>query len=884
MDGLNQVDKVVDVNLEEEMKTSYINYAMSVIVARALPDVRDGLKPVHRRILYAMNELNLDPSKAYKKSARIVGDTMGKYHPHGDSSIYDAMVRMAQDFSIRYPLVDGHGNFGSMDGDSAAAPRYTEARLSRIAMDMLADIEKDTVDFVSNYDGEFKEPSVLPSRFPNLLVNGSSGIAVGMATNIPPHNLAECIDALVLMLNKRIEQTPEADLSELIEIIHGPDFPTGASILGTAGIRQAYRTGRGKLTVRATAAIEPMPGASGRDMIVVTEIPYQVNKSRLVARIADLVKDKKVEGITDIRDESDRNGVRIVIDLRKDANSNVVLNNLYKFSSLQESFGIIMLALVKNEARILNIKQILEFYIEHQKDVILRRTRFELAKAEKRAHILQGYLIALDHLDEVLAIIRGSQDGPSARAKLTERFELSDEQSNAIVEMRLRSLTGLERGKIEAEFSEIQLDISRLNDILQDDAKLFQVMRDELIIMRKKYGDERRTQILNDPGEIVTEDLISDESCVITMTHLGYIKRIALNAYKSQNRGGKGIIGMQTRDEDLVNDIFVANTHDRILFFTNMGRVYRMKAFEIPESGRTARGMAIVNMLKLNENEKIAAVIPLKKTEASGFFVLLTKRGIIKKMSVLHSKNILASGRIMLAIKEGDELISVLRTDGAKDLFIATAHGMGIRFSESQIRASGRQSFGIKAMKLKDSDSVVSAGVVSEDGNLLFVSKGGYGKRTRVSEFKLQSRNGVGLHVYKVTPKSGEVVGVCPVNDREELMLINSEGVIIRIRVSDISMMGRYTTGVKLIGLEPEITVVSIAKIAEDQMEQLEGLAGDDSDELEEAQDDFSVIDAQAIDALENEEIPGLADESAQEEPSIDSAGSDEGVDGDEGE
>jgi len=762
MDEINQFDKIVDVYIEDEMRDSYIDYAMSVIVARALPDVRDGLKPVHRRILFAMNELNLDPSKAYKKSARIVGDTMGKYHPHGESSIYDAMVRMAQDFSIRYPLVDGHGNFGSMDGDGAAAQRYTEARLSPIAMEMLADIDKDTVDFIPNYDGEFREPVVLPSHFPNLLVNGSSGIAVGMATNIPPHNLSECIDALTLIIDNYLDES-DTDIDEIMSVIKGPDFPTGASILGTGGMRQAYRTGRGKVTVRAITNIEPLPGGSGRDMIVVTEIPYQVNKAKLVEKMADLVKERKVDGVTDLRDESNREGTRIVIELKKDANANVILNKFYKFSQLQENFSVIMLALVKNEAKVLNIKQMLELYLDHQKDVYLRRTQFDLNKAEKRAHILQGLLIALDNIDEVIAIIRSSPDAATARTRLSERFGLTEEQSSAIVEMRLRSLTGLERGRLEQEYAQIKELIDWLKSILGSEKRLYEVIRDELIKIKEKFGDERRTRIVRDDAEIDIEDLIDQEDSVVTMTRLDYIKRLPLTTYKSQNRGGKGIIGMQTREEDIVKNMFVASTHDDILFFTNMGRVHRIKAYEIPTAGRMARGMAIVNLLNLSGGEKTAAVIPVSGNDFKGSLVMLTKRGLVKKTALEKFIRIKKSGMNALSIKEDDELIAVLRIDEGNEIFIATAFGMGIRFNESQVRSMGRQAAGVGAIKLREGDFVVGGGIVSGGGKILFVSELGIGRCTDIEEFRQQRRKGIGLKVYKVTPKTGKVAAVCPV-------------------------------------------------------------------------------------------------------------------------
>ena len=853
-DLIGAADNIRDVNLENEMRDSYILYAMSVIVARALPDVRDGLKPVHRRILYAMDELGLAPNKAYKKSARIVGDTMGKFHPHGDSAIYDAMVRMAQDFSIRCPLVDGHGNFGSMDGDAAAAQRYTEARLSPIAMEMLTDIDKDTVDFIPNYDGEFREPTVLPSRFPNLIVNGSSGIAVGMATNIPPHNLCECIDAVVRIIDNHVNENRETEINELLNIIKGPDFPTGASILGISGIRQAYRTGRGKVVVRAAAAIEPMPGAAGRERIVVTELPYQVNKAKLCERIGELVKDKKVEGITDLRDESNRDGLRIVIELRRDANANVILNKLYTMSSLQESFGVIMLALVDNEAKVLNIKEMLDHYLNHQKEVVTRRTIFDLNKSRKRAHILEGLLIALDNIDEVISVIRSSEDGPTARARLMERFSLSEEQAGAIVEMRLRSLTGLERTRLESEYAELQTLIAELELILSDENRLFAVIREEILALKAKYGDERRTRILidADEGEIDLEDMIDEESSVITMTHLDYIKRIPLATYKSQNRGGKGVMGMQTRDEDLVKSLFVANTHDYVLFFTNQGRVYRTKAYEIPVSGRTARGMAIVNMLNLNGGEKVAAVIPVREFDPGEYLVMVTKNGTIKKTSLDLFENIRKGGLIALNIREDDELMAVLRTDGGKNIFVATRNGMGIRFGEGDVRPMGRTAAGVRAIEMTGDDYVVGAGVFSEDelgdAHVLFVSANGYGKCTDADVFRAQRRKGKGLRVYKITEKTGPLAGVCMVNEREGLMIINSEGVIIRLRVADISVQGRVTQGVKLINLGEGVTVVSVAKIAEDD--------GEGEDEGEDVDADVDV-DA-APEEAEDETPAGL--------------------------
>ncbi len=812
-----QIDKILDINIENEMRESYIEYAMSVIVARALPDVRDGLKPVHRRILYAMNELGLQPNKGYKKSARIVGDTMGKYHPHGDSSIYDAMVRMAQDFSIRYMLVDGHGNFGSMDGDEAAAQRYTEAKLSRISTELLADIEKDTVDFIPNYDEEFMEPTVLPSRFPNLLVNGSSGIAVGMATNIPPHNLNEVVDAITRIIDDKVNDNVDTDINEIMSIIKGPDFPTYGCILGTNGIKQAYRTGRGKVTVRAKAEIEPF--MQNREQIVITELPYQVNKARLLEKMADLVSDKRIEGISDIRDESDRNGVRIVVELKRDANSNVILNHLYKNSQLQETFGIIMLALVDNKPKTLNLKELLHHYIEHQKNVVTRRTKFDLAKAQKRAHILEGLLLAQGNIDDVISIVRSSKDSREAQKRLIEKYEFSEEQATAIVDMRLRSLTGLEKEKLDKEYGELNEIIKELNSILADENKLYMVIKEELLVIKQKFGDERRTALINDEGEIDIEDLIDEESSVITFSHLDYVKRIPLNTYRSQNRGGKGVIGMQMRDEDIVKNLFVASTHDYILYFTNMGKVYRTKAYEIPEAGRTARGMAIVNMLNLNPNEKIAAVIPIREFRDDEYLMMVTKKGIVKKTSVSKFSTINKAGLIALNFRDDDELISVLRTDGTKEIFIATKKGMGVRFSEQEIRAVGRTAVGVRAIRLSEEDDVVSSDTLEEGSKILFVSEGGFGKCTELAEFNVRHRGGKGIKIYKITEKTGNIVGVSKVNDREQLMLINSEGVIIRIRVEDISTVGRITQGVKLINLDEGVTVVSIAKIAEDQLE-----------------------------------------------------------------
>lgn len=808
-------NKIIQVEIKDEIKKSYIDYAMSVIAARALPDVRDGLKPVHRRILYAMNELNLEPNKAYKKSARIVGDTMGKYHPHGDSSIYEAMVRMAQDFSMRYMLVDGHGNFGSIDGDGAAAPRYTEARLSYISTAMLTDIDKDTVDFIPNYDGEFSEPSVLPSKFPNLLANGSSGIAVGMATNIPPHNISELIDAIFKMIDCRM-QNVEVELDDLLTIIKGPDFPTGASILGINGIKQAYKTGRGKIIMRASAEIET--AKNGRESIIVTELPYQVNKSRMIEKIAELIKDKKIDGISDIRDETDRNGIRIVIEVKRDANANIVLNQLYKFSQLQETFGIIMLVLVDNEPKVLNLKEILNYYIEHQKNVLTRRTKFDLNKALRRQHILEGYLIALDHIDEVLNTIRSSKDTAAAKDSLMEKFNLSMEQATAIVEMRFRSLTGMERKKLEDEYAQINELVAELKNILEDENKLYSVLKDELAAIKNKYGDARRTKILPMENEIVIEDLIADEPSVITLTKFDYIKRLPLDTYKRQNRGGRGVIGMQMREEDLVKDIFVTNTHSLILYFTNLGRVYKNKAYEIPEAGRMAKGLAIVNLLKLNENEKISTVVPINESSADDYLIMVTKNGLVKKTSIAQFKNINRNGLQAISIRDNDELICVLKSAGNQKVFVATQKGFGITFNEDDIRPTGRTAMGVRAIKLSQNDKVVGAGLIAENLKTLFVSKNGFGKCVEYENFVVQKRGGKGRIYYKIRENKGEVIALEFVKDSDEVMLINSEGVIIRIRVSDISTQSRYATGVKLINLDKDSCVISTAKISEEQI------------------------------------------------------------------
>ncbi|MCL1987003.1 MAG: DNA gyrase subunit A [Firmicutes bacterium] len=823
-------DKILDVDIAQQMQTSYIEYAMSVIVARALPDVRDGLKPVHRRILYSMAEMGLEPNKGHKKSARIVGDTMAKYHPHGDASIYDAMVRMAQDFSMRYPLVDGHGNFGSMDGDGAAAHRYTEARLARLTLELLEGINQDTVNFAPNYDGESQEPTVLPARFPNLLVNGTSGIAVGMATNIPPHNLRDVISAVLHIIQDRIAGN-ETDIHKLVDIVKAPDFPTGGAILGTAGIKSAYLTGRGKGTLRAIGEIMPMPKATNREMIVFTKIPYQVNKAKLVERMAELVKDKKIDGISDIRDESNRDGVRIVVELRKDANANVVLNQLYKYSALQENFSILMLALDKNQPKVMNLKTMLSLYLDHQEEVITRRTNFELNKAKRRAHILEGYLKALESIDDLISIIRGSQDTANARANLQARFDFSPEQAAAIVEMRLRALTSLEKTRLQQEYTELQAVIQNLTQILNDKSKLYAVISEELIEIQKKYGDNRRTEILHNEneGEILIEDLIDDVETVITMSNFNYIKRMSLDTYRTQRRGGKGVIGMQTREEDIVKDLIVANTHDYILFFTNMGKAYRIKAYEIPEVGRTAKGIALVNLLNLSAGESVAAIIPMNKnaTQDNSYLTMVTRKGIIKKTSLELYSNIRKQGLIALNIREDDSLITVLHSYAGQTIIVAAASGKGVHFSEESVRAMGRTASGVKAMNLNEDDYIIGATVVEENSLLLFVSAGGFGKRTPAEEFTIHNRGGKGMIAYKPTEKTGNLIGIAAVKETDELLVINSEGIIIRTPVSSISISGRTAIGVKLIKMDAGVTVASMAKIAD------VGENAKDSEELE---------------------------------------------------
>lgn len=818
MDENTIFDKVHDVDLKQTMENSYIDYAMSVIAARALPDVRDGLKPVQRRILYAMIELNNGPDKPHRKCARIVGDAMGKYHPHGDSSIYGALVNMAQEWSTRYPLVDGHGNFGSVDGDGAAAMRYTEARLSKISMELLADIGKDTVNFIPNFDETEKEPQVLPSRFPNLLVNGTQGIAVGMATNIPPHNLREVINAVVKIIDDQVENDHVTDMEELLEIVKGPDFPTGATILGKAGISQAYRTGRGKIKVRAVTDIEPM--ANGKQRIVVTELPYMVNKARLIQKIAELVKEKKVDGITEIRDESDRTGMRICIELRRDANANVVLNRLFKHTQLQDTFGVIMLALVDNEPKILNLFEMLNYYLEHQKDVVTRRTKYELNKAEERAHILEGLLIAQDNIDEVIKIIRAAANISEAKVQLMERFALTDPQAQAIVDMRLRALNGLERAKLEKEYNELMERITELKAILADERILLGVIKDELVLILDKYGDERRTSIGFDVNDISMEDLIPKENTIITMTKLGYIKRMTVDTFKSQNRGGKGIKGMQTIDEDYIEELFMTTSHHYIMFFTNMGRVYRLKAYEIPESSRTARGTAIVNLIQLQPEEKITAVIPINEYKEDHYLFMATKSGVVKKSPIMEYANIRKTGLLAITLKENDELIEVKFTDNDQDVFLVTKNGQCIRFHETDARSIGRTAMGVRGINLDGDDEVIGMQLSSQGEALLFVSEKGMGKRTMMTEFTPQHRGGKGIRCYKITDKTGDVVGVKAVDEENEVLMITTEGVVIRMGVEGISMLGRNTSGVKLMNLDDNVIVASMAKVRDEEVEE----------------------------------------------------------------
>ena len=798
--------KVLPIRIEDEMKSSYIDYAMSVIVMRALPDVRDGLKPVHRRILYAMHEAGMVPNKPHKKSARIVGEVLGKYHPHGDRSVYDAIVRLAQNFSTRYLLVDGHGNFGSVDGDSAAAMRYTEVRMSRIAEEMLSDIDKDTVDFAPNYDESLKEPTVLPSKIPNLLVNGSSGIAVGMATNIPPHNLTEVVDGLIMMIDN-----PEVTIPELMLAIKGPDFPTGGLILGRDGIKQAYLTGRGSVKMRAQARVERM--SNGKNRIIVTEIPYQVNKARLVEKIAALVRDRTIDGITDLRDESDRTGMRIVIELRRDVNGDVVLNQLYKHTQLQDSFGVIMLALVDGRPRVLNLHEVLRLYLEHQKEVIVRRTRFELAKAEARAHILEGLKIALDHLDEVITTIRQSQTADIARNALMDKFQLSEKQSQAILDLRLQRLTGLERAKIEQEYKDILETIEWLKSVLADEGKVMNIIKEELTDVRKRFGDARRTVITSDVSKLDVEDLIAVEDVVITITHHGYIKRLNIDTYRSQKRGGRGVTGMGTKELDFVMHLFVATTHHNILFFTNRGRVYRLKAYEIAEASRTAKGTAIVNLLPLEQNEKVTAVIAVKEFAERRYLFLATQKGIVKKTELTDFDTARKGGLIAIALDEDDDLIDVKMTNGEQHIILGTRDGMAIHFAEKQVRHMGRTARGVKGISLEEGDMVIGMDVVKPDGEVLTVSEEGYGKRTLVREYRTQSRGGKGIINLKVTDKTGKVVGLKMVRPGLELMMITSEGIVIRIEIDDISVISRNTQGVTLMRTGVEDKVVALATV-----------------------------------------------------------------------
>ncbi len=812
-DKVGGTDKIEEVDLKEKMETFYIDYAMSVIAARALPDVRDGLKPVQRRVLYSMVELNNGPDKPHRKSARIVGDTMGKYHPHGDSSIYGSLVNMAQDWSMRYPLIDGHGNFGSMDGDGAAAMRYTEARLSKISMELLADLNKDTVDFIPNFDDTEKEPVVLPSRYPNLLVNGTTGIAVGMATNIPPHNLREVNNAVIKLIDNKINEDRDTNIEEILDIVKAPDFPTGGIILGTRGAEEAYRTGRGKVYVRAVTDIETM--ANGKNRIIVTELPYLVNKAKLITKIAELVKEKKIDGITDLRDESSREGMRVVIELRRDVNPNIILNKLYKHTQLQDTFGIIMLALVNNEPKVMSLLDMLKYYLKHQEEVVTRRTKFELNKAEERDHILQGLLIALDNIDEVINIIRHSANTQEAKEKLNERFKLSEVQAQAIVDMRLRALTGLEREKLQNEHEELVKLISRLKAILADEKLLLGVIKDEITIISDKYGDDRKSVIGFDEFDITNEDMIPNENTVIAMTNVGYIKRMTVDNFKAQNRGGKGIKGINTIQDDYIEDLLMTTTHHYLMFFTSFGRVYRLKAYEIPEASRTARGTAIVNLLQLNPGEKISAIIPIKEYEEHKNLFMVTKKGIVKKTPVIEFSHVRKNGLAAINLRDDDELIEVKLTDSNSHIFLVTKYGMCIRFEETDVRNTGRTSMGVIGMNLDDQDEIVGMQLDHQGDSLLIVAEKGIGKRTYLDEFKVQKRGGKGVKCYKITEKTGDVVGVKAVTDDNEIMMITSTGIIIQIRMSEISSIGRITSGVKLIDLKEGVIVAKIAKVRE---------------------------------------------------------------------
>ena len=843
----NIFDKIHEVDLQKTMEKSYIDYAMSVIASRALPDVRDGLKPVQRRVLYSMIELNNGPDKPHRKCARIVGDTMGKYHPHGDSSIYGALVNMAQDWSTRYPLVDGHGNFGSVDGDGAAAMRYTEARLSKISMEMLADINKDTVDFQPNFDETEREPVVLPARYPNLLVNGTSGIAVGMATNIPPHNLREVIGAVVKIIDNIIEEDRDTTIEELLEIVKGPDFPTGATILGTRGIEEAYRTGRGKIRVRAVTNIETLP--NGKSRIIVTELPYLVNKARLIEKIAELVREKKIDGITDLNDHSSREGMRICIDLRKDANANVVLNQLYKHTQLQDTFGVIMLCLVavngSLQPKVLTLPEMLKYYLAHQEDVVTRRTKYDLNKAQERAHILEGLLKALDNIDEVIRIIRGSRSVQVAKQELMDRFELTDVQAQAIVDMRLRALTGLEREKLEAEYAELMEKIRKLKAILADRNTLLRVIREEILAISEKYGDDRRTAIGFDAYDISMEDMIPRENTVITMTKLGYIKRMTVDNFRSQNRGGRGIKGMQTLDDDYIEELMMTTTHHYVMFFTNTGRVYRLKAYEIPEAGRTARGTAIINLLQLMPGERITAVIPISKFEEGHYLMMATRKGLVKKTPIQDYANVRKIGLAAISLRDDDELIEVKATDDKKDVILVTKYGQCIRFKENDVRSTGRVSMGVRGINLLDGDEVVAMQLNTQGYYLLVVSENGMGKRTSISEFTCQNRGGKGVKCYKITEKTGNVIGAKAVNEENEIMMITTEGIIIRLQCSDISILGRITSGVKLINLSEGVTVASFAKVREKDEDKAEKESSEDTENTEEISKDATIEENQ---------------------------------------
>ena len=843
----NIFDKIHEVDLQKTMEKSYIDYAMSVIASRALPDVRDGLKPVQRRVLYSMIELNNGPDKPHRKCARIVGDTMGKYHPHGDSSIYGALVNMAQDWSTRYPLVDGHGNFGSVDGDGAAAMRYTEARLSKISMEMLADINKDTVDFQPNFDETEREPVVLPARYPNLLVNGTSGIAGGMATNIPPHNLREVIGAVVKIIDNIIEEDRDTTIEELLEIVKGPDFPTGATILGTRGIEEAYRTGRGKIRVRAVTNIETLP--NGKSRIIVTELPYLVNKARLIEKIAELVREKKIDGITDLNDHSSREGMRICIDLRKDANANVVLNQLYKHTQLQDTFGVIMLCLVavngSLQPKVLTLPEMLKYYLAHQEDVVTRRTKYDLNKAQERAHILEGLLKALDNIDEVIRIIRGSRSVQVAKQELMDRFELTDVQAQAIVDMRLRALTGLEREKLEAEYAELMEKIRKLKAILADRNTLLRVIREEILAISEKYGDDRRTAIGFDAYDISMEDMIPRENTVITMTKLGYIKRMTVDNFRSQNRGGRGIKGMQTLDDDYIEELMMTTTHHYVMFFTNTGRVYRLKAYEIPEAGRTARGTAIINLLQLMPGERITAVIPISKFEEGHYLMMATRKGLVKKTPIQDYANVRKIGLAAISLRDDDELIEVKATNDKKDVILVTKYGQCIRFKETDVRSTGRVSMGVRGINLLDGDEVVAMQLNTQGYYLLVVSENGMGKRTSISEFTCQNRGGKGVKCYKITEKTGNVIGAKAVNEENEIMMITTEGIIIRLQCSDISILGRITSGVKLINLSEGVTVASFAKVREKDEDKAEKESSEDTENTEEISEDATIEENQ---------------------------------------